>query len=148
MLGTLMDRFKVVVVAVLVVIIVLSPNFWIKWILVVALGVTLLIMLFWNAELYGRRASSEGEIPQTRDEFEVVARMIRNARRYGTSRKLLEDYFIEAYSFMTEEDPDVLYRKLRDNPNRAIALLRSGGDFVENLKKALGVLEDDVNWEG
>ncbi len=143
-----MSRLKIAVILVLSLAAVLFPNFWVRWLLVVLLGFSMFLMLFWSAEIPGANPFARGDDVPERDEFERVARMISNARRHRTSRRLLREYIAEAYSLMSGEDPDIEYRRIMDNPNEALRLLSSGStgsEFVSDLKRALDILENDIN---
>ncbi|NPA48336.1 MAG: hypothetical protein GXO14_06845 [Thermococci archaeon] len=144
-----MDRWKLLVIVVLSVAAILSPNFWMRWILVILLGVLLVLMLFWNVELPDSRPE-EIEVPAGLDEIERVTKMISNSKRHKTSRRLLMKYLAEAYAMMSGDDPNLEYRRVMENPNRALKLVsESGGssEFLKNLRKALDVLEEDINWK-
>jgi len=43
------------------------------------------------------------------------------------------------------DDQAKTYRGLHEKPNKALLLLEKEGDFLENLEKALKVVEVDIN---
>jgi len=144
-----MDRLKLTVTTILSLIAVLAPNFWVRWIVVVLLGFSLVFMLFWSVQVPSS-IHEGGGVPQERDEFKSVTKMIASSKKYEVSRKLLRDYVAEAYALMSGGDPNLEYRRLMENPNKALRLLSDsqGSDFLNNLREALDVLEEDINWRG
>ncbi|ASJ01953.1 hypothetical protein A3L09_01090 [Thermococcus profundus] len=118
-----------------------------RWISVVFLSVVTIFYLFGQELRISYTLPQREERIQRKSEFERSLNMIRKARKGAVSRSLIEDGIIEIYMTLSE-NPAEVYQRLHREPNRALLELRKGGDFLDNLERALEIVEEDINEGG
>ncbi|AFK22300.1 hypothetical protein [Pyrococcus sp. ST04] len=73
------------------------------------------------------------------NEVQRLSKIILRSKFSDVSKEIIKDHILEAYHMLGYE-----YRVLRENPPEGVRLLVSEGDFVENLKKSLDKLEEEI----
>lgn len=82
-----------------------------------------------------------------KSEFERTLNMVKKAQKGAVSRSLIEENIIEIYMTLSD-NPAEVYQRLHAEPNEALLELRKGGDFLDNLERALEIVEGEINEGG
>ncbi len=118
-----------------------------RWLSVLLLSVITLAYLFGEELRIAYPSMHRKEVVERRDEVERVTKIIEKAKESPVSRSILEEQIIEIYMTLSDNQAET-YRKLHEEPNEAILLIRKEGNFLENLEKALNVVEVDIDEGG
>ncbi|ACS32693.1 hypothetical protein [Thermococcus gammatolerans] len=118
-----------------------------RWLSVLLLSVITLAYLFGEELRIAYPSMHRKEVGERKDEVERVTKIIEKAKESPVSRSILEEQIIEIYMTLSDNQAET-YRKLHEEPNEAILLIRKEGNFLENLEKALNVVEVDIDEGG
>ncbi len=118
-----------------------------RWLSVLLLSVITLAYLFGEELRIAYPSMHRKEVVERKDEVERVTKIIEKAKESPVSRSILEEQIIEIYMTLSDNQAET-YRKLHEEPNEAILLIRKEGNFLENLEKALNVVEVDIDEGG
>ncbi|EEB73446.1 hypothetical protein [Thermococcus sp. AM4] len=118
-----------------------------RWLSVLLLSIITLAYLFGEELRIAYPSISRKEIVERKDEIERIAKIIEKAKKSPVSRSILEEQIIEIYMTLSDNQAET-YRRLHEKPNEALLLIRKEGDFLENLEKALKVVEVDIDEGG
>ncbi|NJE61816.1 hypothetical protein [Thermococcus sp. 21S7] len=137
-------NYALAIAAVPLLIAVIAGSYMIRWLAVLALGGLLAFFLFGfeiRVPLPGRE---KPERVERKTDVERVATLIERAKGGKVARSLLEEKIAEIYATLSE-DYTRTFHALISEPNEALRALRSEGDFLDNLERALKIVEEDLN---
>ncbi len=121
-----------------------AGSYILRWIAVVLTALILSIVLF-GFEIKLRYLPRTGFTPRERkSEFERTVMLISKARSGAVARALIEEKILDSYAVLAD-DYNREIAELKSEPNTALRILHSDGDFLDNLEKALEILEADLN---
>lgn len=112
----------------------LAGSYLIRWLGVMIAGVILIVVLFGlelQSEYVPRRRRN---LISGKSELERLTSVVKRAKKGKIAREIIAEEIREIYALLSDE-----------NPNEALELIYSEGDFYENLKKALEIVEADLN---
>ncbi len=112
----------------------LAGSYLIRWLGVMIAGVILIVVLFGlelQSEYVPRRKRN---LISGKSELERLTSVVKRAKKGKIAREIIAEEIQEIYALLSDE-----------NPNEALELIYSEGDFYENLKKALEIVEADLN---
>ncbi|ADT84881.1 hypothetical protein [Thermococcus barophilus] len=120
----------------------LSGSYLVRWLGVIIAGVILIVVLFGfeiQSEYIPRRKRN---LISGKSDLERLTSVVKRAKKGKMAREIIAEEIREIYALLSDE-----YTRfdLKSNPNEALRLLHSEGDFYENLKKALEIVEADLN---
>jgi len=138
------NKYAMIVISIPLVIAIVAGSYFVRWFSVLVLGALLTFLLFW-VEIKVVSPRKKGRRQEKRKtDVERTANLIKRARKGAVARALLEEKIVEIYALLSE-DYNLTHRTLVSEPNEALRVLRSGGDFLDNLEKALKIVEADLN---
>ncbi|NJE08424.1 hypothetical protein E3E31_07790 [Thermococcus sp. M39] len=120
----------------------LAGSYLIRWLGVMIAGVILIVVLFGleiQSEYVPRRKRN---LISGKSELERLTSVVKRARKGKMAREIIAEEIREIYALLSDE---YTHFDLKSNLNEALRLLYSEGDFYENLKKALEIVEADLN---
>lgn len=122
-----------------------AGSYFARWFGVILGGIILMVILFFLEleEGYGLRAKKKPK-PEIRSDFERMVALIEKSKKGKVAREIISDEIRGIYALISEDYTREFY-KLKNNPNRALRVLKSEGDFLKNLRKALEIVEVDLN---
>ncbi|WP_456453052.1 hypothetical protein [Thermococcus sp.] len=127
-----------------VLIAIFAGSYILRWMAVVLAALILSVALF-GFEIKLRYLPRTRFIPRERkSEFERTVMLISRARSGAVARALIEEKIIDSYAVLAD-DYNREVSGLKSEPNAALRALHSDGDFLDNLEKALEILEADLN---
>ena len=132
------------VVALLVALAVFPAPYMARWLAVLAIGILLGVLIF-NWEVAGIIPSlgrSQGVKPKT--DIERTVTLIKKAKSGKVARSLVAEQIAGIYATLSD-DYSSTFHTLMNEPNEALRVLRSEGDFLDNLERALKMVEADLN---
>jgi len=112
----------------------LAGSYLIRWLGVMIAGVILIVVLFGlelQSEYVPRRKRN---LISGKSELERLTSVVKRAKKGKIAREIIAEEIREIYALLSDE-----------NPNEALELIYSEGDFYENLKKTLEIVEADLN---
>ena len=116
-----------------------------RWITVLIFGVILSIILFgWELGLPPIELGISSSNEEKRDEVKTLSALIGKAKGGKIARKIIADMVAEIYA-MDSEDYGRTYQRLRSEPNEPMRLIMGDGNFLENLERAIEIVEADLN---
>lgn len=122
---------------------VIAGSYLVRWLAVLALGAFLAFVLFgFEIRISLPRRGREYNVRRKTD-IERVATLIERARKGRVARSLIEEKVVGIYALLSD-DYSRTFHTLLSEPNEAIKILRSDGDFLDNLEKALEIVEEDL----
>ncbi len=133
-----------VAVALLVALAVFPAPYMARWLAVLAIGILLGVLIF-NWEVAGIIPSlgrSQGVKPKT--DIERTVTLIKKAKSGKVARSLVAEQIAGIYATLSD-DYSSTFHTLMNEPNEALRVLRSEGDFLDNLERALKIVEADLN---
>jgi len=140
-------RLVVVVSAALIVVSTFMGSYVVRWLAVLFLGALLGAFLFGLEMRVSRPRLKRREGVERKTEVDRVTALIRRAKTGKVARSLIEESIVHIYATLSD-DYNSTYRSLLSEPNEALKALRSEGDFLDNLEKALEIVEADLNESG
>lgn len=140
-------RLVVVVSAALIVVSTFMGSYVVRWLAVLFLGALLGAFLFGLEMRVSRPRLKRREGVERKTEVDRVTALIRRAKTGKVARSLIEESIVHIYATLSD-DYNSTYRSLLSEPNEALKVLRSEGDFLDNLEKALEIVEADLNESG
>ncbi|WP_324735053.1 hypothetical protein VFC49_07715 [Thermococcus sp. SY098] len=120
----------------------LSGSYLVRWLGVIIAGVILSVVLFGfeiQSEYIPRRKRN---LISGKSDLERLTSVVKRAKKGKMAREIIAEEIREIYALLYDE---YTHFDLKSNPNEALRLLYSEGDFYENLKKALEIVEADLN---
>lgn len=141
-------RFKgrLTLAGVLVFLSIAPGPYYIRWIAVVLLAVSLAsVLLSEDVRFPYKLSGSEEETFERKSDFERILNAVKGLKK-GHSRKLIEEELLEIEYLLFGGERN--FRELRSNPPPALKAFYSSPDPYEGLKKALKILEDELNEGG
>ncbi len=141
-----MRLHKAVIVAgtVLLLVATVAGSYFLRWLSVLFLGVFLAFFLFGIEIQVARPRLKRGVKVERKTDVERTVGLIRKARSGKVARSLVEEKIAEIYATLSD-DYNSTYHSLLSEPNEALKALRSEGDFLDNLERALKIVEADLN---
>lgn len=121
-----------------VLIAIFAGSYILRWIAVVLVALILGTVLFGLEIKLKYRPKTRFTPKEKKSEFERTAMLISKARSGSVARALIEEKILDSYAVLTDSE-------LKSEPNAALKALHSDGDFLDNLEKALEILEADLN---
>ncbi len=126
--------------AVLVFLSVVPGEYYVRWMAVVFLAFLLgVILVGYDVKIPYRGSASDVEYIKKRPEFERALMIVKRSKK--GSRKLIEDELLEIHYILTGRN----FQELRSNPPPALKAFYSSPNPYEGLKKALKILEAELN---
>ncbi|MBO8175286.1 MAG: hypothetical protein H0Z18_08510 [Thermococcus sp.] len=122
----------------------LSGSYLVRWLGVIIAGVILVIVLFGleiQSEYVPRRKRN---LISGKSELERLVSVVKRAKKGKMAREIIAEEIREIYALLSDESTQEFF-DLKSQPNEALELIYSEGDFYENLKKALEIVEADLN---
>ncbi|NJE05535.1 hypothetical protein E3E36_05135 [Thermococcus sp. M36] len=139
-------RFKGHVLAIAVIpllIAIIAGSYLVRWLAVLVLG-SLLAFLLFGLEIRVPLPKRERELKvERKTDIERMVTLIERAKKGKVARSILEEKIAEIYATLSE-DYNRTFHSLTSEPNKALKALRSEGDFLDNLEKALKIVEEDL----
>ncbi len=132
------------VVALLVALAVFPAPYMARWLAVLAIGILLGVLIF-NldvAEIMPSLGRSQGVKPKM--DIERTVTLIKKAKSGKVARSLVAEQIAGIYATLSD-DYSSTFHALMNEPNEALKILRSEGDFLDNLERALKIVEADLN---
>jgi len=116
-------------------------EYYVRWISAVALAVFLgAVLIGEDVRIPYRRGASEVEYIRKRPDFERALNIVKRAKK-GGARNLIEEELLEMLYVLTGRS----FHELRANPPEALRVFYSSPNPYEGLKRALKVLEAEVD---
>ena len=139
-----LHKAVVVVGSILLLASIMAGSYLVRWLAVLFLGAFLACFLFGveikvSIPVPERRAKVE-----RKTDVDRTVALIRKAKTGKVARSLIGEQIIDIYATLSD-DYNSTFRSLRSEPNEALRVLNSGGDFLDNLEKALEMVEADLN---
>ncbi|ASJ11424.1 hypothetical protein [Thermococcus thioreducens] len=121
----------------------IAGSYLVRWLAVLVLGALLAFILF-GFEIHVPLPKRErlGKVERKTD-VERIVTLIERAKNGKVARSLLEEKIAGIYATLSD-DYNKAFHSLASEPNEAIKALRSEGDFLDNLERALKILEEDL----
>ncbi|NJE46097.1 hypothetical protein E3E35_01460 [Thermococcus sp. GR7] len=139
-----LHKAVVIVGAVLLLIATIAGSYMVRWLAVLFLGIFLAFFLFGIEIRVARpRLRRSMQVKRKTDVDRTIA-LIDKAKTGKVARSLVEEKIIDIYATLSD-DYNSTYRSLLSEPNEALKALRSERDFLDNLEKALKIVEADLN---
>ncbi|ACJ17172.1 conserved hypothetical membrane protein [Thermococcus onnurineus NA1] len=139
-----LHKAVVIVGAVLLLIATIAGSYMVRWLAVLFLGIFLAFFLFGIEIRVARpRLRRSMQVKRKTDVDRTIA-LIDKAKTGKVARSLVEEKIIDIYATLSD-DYNSTYRSLLSKPNEALKALRSERDFLDNLEKALKIVEADLN---
>jgi len=142
-----LHKLVVVVSAALFVVSVVMGSYVVRWLAVLFLGVFLGAFLFGLEMRVARPRLKRRTSVKRKTDVDRAVTLISRAKTGKVARSLIEESIIHIYATLSD-DYNSTYRSLLSEPNKALKALRSEGDFLDNLEKALEIVEADLNEGG
>ncbi|NJE04298.1 hypothetical protein [Thermococcus sp. MV11] len=140
-------RALLIVGSVLVLVATLAGSYLVRWLAVLFLGAVMAFFLFGVEMNVARRRRDREQRVERKTDVDRTVSLLRKARTGRVARSLVEERIVEIYATLSD-DYNSTYHSLITNPNEAIRALRAEGDFLDNLEKALDIVEADLNEGG
>ncbi|WP_258083451.1 hypothetical protein [Thermococcus thermotolerans] len=122
---------------------IIAGSYMIRWLAVLILGGLLAFLLF-GFEIHVPLPKKERRLRvERKTDIERMVTLIERAKKGKVARSLLEEKIVGIYATLSD-DYNKAFHSLTSEPNEAIKALRSEGDFLDNLEKALEILEEDI----
>ena len=116
----------------------------VRWLSVLAMGLLLAVSLF-GFEVDVGRPEFPGKPPsERRTDVDRTVALIGKAKKGKLARSLLEERIAGIYATLSD-DYNLTFHSLMSEPNEAMRALRSGGDILDGLERALKIVEEDLN---
>ncbi|WP_457752475.1 hypothetical protein [Thermococcus sp.] len=116
-----------------------------RWITVLIFGIALSIILFgWELGLPPIELGTSQSRNMKRDEVKTLTSLIGKAKSGKTARKIIADMIVDIYATVSD-DYGATYQKLRSEPNKPMRLVMGDGNFLDNLERAIELVEADIN---
>jgi len=116
-----------------------------RWITVLIFGIVLSVILFgWELGLPPIELGASQSKSKRRDEVKTLAALVNKAKSGKTARKIIADMVAEIYATVSD-DYGKTYQELRSEPNMPMRLIMGDGDFLDNLERAIEIVEADLN---
>ncbi len=116
-----------------------------RWITVLIFGVILSVILFgWELGLPPIELGLSSSSRERRDEVKALSALIEKAKGGKAARKIIAEVVADIYA-TASEDYGKTYQRLRSEPNEPMRLIMGDGDFLENLERAIELVEADLN---
>jgi len=132
---------RIAVVAVLLLLSIAPGEYYVRWIGAVALAIFLgAVLIGEDVKIPHRGRASEVEYIRRRPDFERALNIVKRAKK-GGSGKLIEEELLEMLYILTGRS----YHELRANPPKALRAYYSSRNPYEGLKRALKVLEAELD---
>ncbi|WP_457742923.1 hypothetical protein [Thermococcus sp.] len=137
-------RFKGrLILAGLLVFLSIAPGpYYIRWIAVVLLAVSLASIMLSEDVKFPYKLSESEETFERKSDFERILNAVKGLKK-SRSRKLIEEELLEIEYILLGGERN--FRELRSNPPPALKAFYSSPDPYEGLKKALKILEDELD---
>ncbi|AIF68536.1 hypothetical protein PAP_00445 [Palaeococcus pacificus DY20341] len=118
-----------------------AGSYPLRWLSVLIASLILLTAFLVEAEVYyGERKKKKEFVQIGKSEFQRLTDLVKLAKKGKTAQNLIENKIVEIYALAEEKS----LQDIRKSPNRALEVLRSEGDFLQNLEKALDFIEEDL----
>ncbi|KUH32704.1 hypothetical protein APY94_08770 [Thermococcus celericrescens] len=140
-------KVLLVIGSVLVLAATLAGSYLVRWLAVLFLGALMTFFLFGVEMNVARRRRDREHRVERKTDMDRTVSLLRKARTGRVARSLVEEKIAEIYATLSD-DYNSTYHSLLTDPNDAIRTLRSEGDFLDNLEKALKIVEADLNESG
>ncbi len=133
-----------VIVALLVALAIFPAPYVARWLAVLSIGILFGVILF-NMDVVGviprlgRSAQTE-----VKTDIERTVTLIKKAKTGKVARSLVAEQIAGIYATLSD-DYGSTFQSLMNEPNGALKALLSEGDFLDNLERALKIVEDDLN---
>jgi hypothetical protein len=137
------NRHALVIAMIPLVMAIIAGSYLVRWLAVLALGGVLAFLLFGfeiRVPLPKRERLMRAE---RKTDVERVTTLIERAKKGKVARSLIEEKIVGIYATISE-DYNRTFHSLISEPNDALKVLRSEGDFLDNLEKALKIVEEDL----
>ncbi|ASJ05545.1 hypothetical protein [Thermococcus barossii] len=137
------NRHALVIAMIPLVVAIIAGSYLVRWLAVLALGGVLAFLLFGfeiRVPLPTRERLMRAE---RKTDVERVTTLIERAKKGKVARSLIEEKIVGIYATISE-DYNRTFHSLISEPNDALKVLRSEGDFLDNLEKALKIVEEDL----
>ncbi|NJE76696.1 hypothetical protein [Thermococcus sp. ES12] len=137
------NRHALVIAMIPLAVAIIAGSYLVRWLAVLALGGVLAFLLFGfeiRVPLPKRERLMRAE---RKTDVERVTTLIERAKKGKVARSLIEEKIVEIYATISE-DYNRTFHSLISEPNDALKVLRSEGDFLDNLEKALKIVEEDL----
>ena len=129
---------------VLLLVAVFPGPYLIRWLAVLFLGLFLALFLFGFDIRVAVPGFGRSENVERKTDVDRAVALIEKAKKGKVARSLVEERIIEIYATLSD-DYNSTYSSLLSEPNEALKVLRSEGDFLDNLERALKIVEADLN---
>jgi len=137
------NRYVLAIAVIPLLVAIVAGSYLVRWLAVLVLGALLAFLLF-GFDIHVPLPKRERlERVERKTDVERVVTLIERAKRGKVARSLLEEKIAEIYATLSE-DYNQTFHSLTSEPNEAIKTLRSEGDFLDNLEKALKIVEEDL----
>ncbi|WP_148883163.1 hypothetical protein [Thermococcus aciditolerans] len=140
-------KVLLVIGSVLVLAATLAGSYLVRWLAVLFLGAVMAFFLFGVEMNVARRRRDREQRVERKTDVDRTVSLLRKARTGRVARSLVEEKIAEIYATLSD-DYNSIYHSLLTDPNDAIRTLRSEGDFLDNLEKALKIVEADLDESG
>ncbi|NJE30156.1 hypothetical protein E3E38_03705 [Thermococcus sp. 18S1] len=140
-------KVLLVIGSVLVLTATLAGSYMVRWLAVLFLGAVMAFFLFGVEMNVARRRRDREQRVERKTDVDRTVSLLRKARTGRVARSLVEEKIAEIYATLSD-DYNSTYHSLITDPNDAIRTLRSEGDFLDNLEKALKIVEADLDESG
>ena len=137
------NRHALVIAMIPLVVAIIAGSYLVRWLAVLALGGVLAFLLFGfeiRVPLPKRERLMRAE---RKTDVERVTTLIERAKKGKVARSLIEEKIVGIYATISE-DYNRTFHSLISEPNDALKVLHSEGDFLDNLEKALKIVEEDL----
>ncbi|WP_297090388.1 hypothetical protein [Thermococcus sp.] len=136
-------NYALAIATIPLVIAIIAGSYMVRWLAVLILGSFLAFILF-NFEIRVPLPKRKRQLRVKRKtDIERMVTLIERAKKGKVARSLLEEKIAGIYA-MLSDDYDKAFHSLTSEPNEAIKALRSEGDFLDNLERALKIVEEDL----
>ncbi|WP_297476682.1 hypothetical protein [Thermococcus sp.] len=116
----------------------------VRWLSVLAMGLLLAVSLFGFEVDISRPEFRRKPPSEKKTDVDRTVTLIRKAKKGKLARSLLEERIAGVYATLSD-DYNSTFRSLMSEPNEAMRALRSSGDVLDGLEKALKIVEADLN---
>ncbi|AEK73283.1 hypothetical protein GQS_06925 [Thermococcus sp. 4557] len=140
-------KVLLIIGSVLVLAATLAGSYLVRWLAVLFLGAVMAFFLFGVEMNVARRRRDREQRVERKTDVDRTVSLLRKARTGRVARSLVEEKIVEIYATLSD-DYNSTYHSLITNPNDAIRTLCSEGDFLDNLEKALKIVEADLDESG
>ncbi|NJD98724.1 hypothetical protein E3E26_02785 [Thermococcus sp. LS1] len=139
-----LNKYLLLLAAVPALVAATAGSYMVRWLSVLFLGVLLALFLFGVELQVARPEFKRAKKVERKTDIERTVALIEKAKSGKVARTLIEEKIIEIYATLSE-DYNQTYLNLNSDSNEALRILRSEGDFLDNLEKALAIVEADLN---